>query len=139
NASFTANPVEQTLPSSTVAIVNTSNAGPWEYFWDFGDGTTSTDKFVSSHTYETYGIYTITLRVSNHDCVQTVSRDVKVNPIPPVLDFSYFPPTGCAPHAVTFVNESRYADPASYFWKFGAGEGTSRAVDPVYTFQRPGR
>ena len=138
NASFTASPVEQTLPSSTVAIVNTTNAGPWDYFWDFGDGSTSTNTFVSSHTYETFGIYTITLTVSNNDCVETISRNVKVNPIPPVLEFDYFPPAGCAPHTVTFINESRYADPTSYVWKFGASEGTSRAVDPSYTYQRPG-
>lgn len=138
NASFTASPAEQTLPSSTVTIVNTSNSGPWTYFWDFGDGTTSTNQFVSSHTYETFGVYTITMEVSNHDCVQTVSREIKINPIPPVLEFDYFPASGCAPLTVNFVNESRYADPTSYVWKFGKNEGTSRAVDPTYTYQQPG-
>lgn len=138
NASFTASPVEQTLPSSTVSIVNTTNAGPWDYQWDFGDGTTSTDAFVSSHTYETFGSYTISLQVSNNDCVQTVSKDIRINPIPPVLDFDYFPPSGCAPHTVAFVNKSRYADPTTYFWKFGQSEGTSRAVDPTYTYLQPG-
>lgn len=138
NASFNASPAEQTLPSSTVAIQNTSSAGPWEYHWDFGDGATSTNAFVSSHTYETFGNYTITLTLSNNDCVQSVSRDVRVNPIPPQLDFDYFPPGGCAPHTVTFVNQSRYADPTTYFWKFGHGEGTSRAVDPIYTYQEAG-
>jgi len=138
NASFTASPVEQTLPSSTVTLVNTTNAGPWRYLWDFGDGTTSTETFVSSHTYETFGIYTISLTVSNNDCVQTVSKSVKINPIPPVLDFDYFPASGCAPHTATFVNKSKYADPTTYFWKFGSSEGTSRAVDPTYTYQQPG-
>jgi gliding motility-associated-like protein len=63
---------------------------------------------------------------------------VRINPIPPVVEFDYFPPSGCAPHTVTFINKSRYADPTSFFWKFGASEGTSRAVDPTYTYQRPG-
>ena len=138
NASFTASPAEQTLPSSTVTIANTTNAGPWQYFWDFGDGTSSTQAFVSSHTYETFGIYTISLTVSNHDCAETTSRNVKINPIPPVLDFDYFPPSGCAPHTASFVNKSKYADPTTYFWKFGSSEGTSRAVDPSYTYQQPG-
>lgn len=138
SASFTATPAQQTLPASTVSIDNTTNPGPWDYFWDFGDGMTSTDPDVSSHTYETYGNYTISLTVTNNDCQETVSTAVRVNPIPPVLEFDYFPPSGCAPHTVTFINESRYADPTSYFWRFGAGEGTSRAVDPSYTYQEPG-
>ena len=138
DASFTASPVEQTLPSSTVTIVNTTNAGPWNYLWDFGDGTTATTAFVSEHTYETFGVYAITLTVSNNDCVETVSKKIKINPIPPVLEFDYFPSSGCAPHTVTFINKSRYADPTTYFWKFGANEGTSRAVDPAYTYQQAG-
>ncbi len=138
NAGFTASPAEQTLPSSTVTIVNTTNAGPWQYLWDFGDGETSADPFVSSHTYDTYGTYTITLQVSNNDCVEIISKDVKINPIPPVLEFDYFPPVGCAPHTVNFINESKFADPTTYFWDFGAGEGTSRAIDPTYTYGRPG-
>src|SRR5690606_1211645 len=35
-------------------------------------------------------------------------------------------------------NESRYADPTTYFWKFGTGQGTSRATDPTYVYQEPG-
>ncbi|MGC1243794.1 MAG: PKD domain-containing protein [Chryseosolibacter sp.] len=138
NASFTASPSEQTLPGSTVAIVNNTNPGPWAYAWDFGDGTTSSDPNVSSHTYETFGRYTISLTVTDKDCSETVTADVRINPIPPVLAFDYLPPAGCAPHTVSFINESKYADPTSYFWKFGANEGTSRAVDPTYTYQEPG-
>ena len=138
NASFTATPQQQTLPASTVTITNATNAGPWQYLWDFGDGTTSTDPNVGGHTYATFGVYTITLTVNNSDCVETAAADVRINPIPPVLDFDYFPPNGCAPHTVTFVNNSKYADPASYLWKFGAQEGTSRAVDPTYTYAEPG-
>lgn len=138
NTSFTVTPAQQTLPASTVAITNTTNAGSWEYLWDFGDGATSTERDVSAHTYATYGIYTITLTVSDNDCVETVAHEVRVNPIPPVLDFDYFPPSGCAPLTVSFINQSRYADPTSYLWRFGEKEGTSRAVDPTYTYLQPG-
>lgn len=137
-ASFTATPATQTLPASTVTLTHTNAIGPWQYAWDFGDGTTSTEPDPQSHTYATFGVYTITLTVSNGDCMQTLSRDVKINPIPPIVDFDYFPPEGCAPHTVSFVNESLYADPTTYFWKFGASEGTSRATDPTYTYQEPG-
>lgn len=136
--SFTALPAEQTLPGSTVTINNTTNPGPWQYLWDFGDGDTSADPNVSSHTYETFGIYTITLTVTNNDCVETRSAVIRINPIPPVLDFEYFPPSGCTPHTVSFINTSQYADPTSYQWEFGVNQGTSRAIDPTYTYYEPG-
>jgi gliding motility-associated-like protein len=136
--SFTASPAEQTLPASTVTITNATNSGSWQYLWDFGDGSTSTNPDISSHTYATYGRYTITLTVSNNDCAETTSRNVRINPIPPVLDFDYFPPGGCAPHTVSFINKSKYADPSTYYWKFGLNQGTSRAIDPSYTYYEPG-
>lgn len=136
--SFTALPAEQTLPGSTVTINNTTNPGPWQYLWDFGDGDTATDPNVSSHTYETFGTYTITLTVTNNDCMETRSTVVRINPIPPVLDFEYFPPSGCTPHTVSFINTSQYADPNSYQWEFGVNQGTSRAIDPTYTYYEPG-
>lgn len=138
NTSFTATPLNQTLPNSTVTINNTTNPGPWTYLWDFGDGTTSTDPNVGQHTYATYGTYTIMLRVTSNDCFEEQSVTVVINPIPPVLDFDYFPPSGCAPLTVNFTNLSQFADPSTYFWQFGSNQGTSRAVNPIYTYYEPG-
>ncbi len=138
NASFTATPLTQTLPNSTVTITNTTNPGPWTYLWDFGDGTTSNSSAVTSHTYATFGTYTIKLTVTNNTCEEEQVATVQINPIPPIVDFDYFPPSGCAPLTVNFTNRSQFADPNSYYWEFGAGEGTSRAVDPTYTYFDPG-
>jgi gliding motility-associated-like protein len=138
NASFTATPTTQTLPNSTVTITNTTNPGPWTYLWDFGDGTTSSSSVVTTHTYATFGTYVIKLTVTNNTCKEEQVKTVQINPIPPVVDFDYFPPSGCAPLTVNFTNKSQYADPNSYHWQFGAGEGTSRAVNPHYTYFTPG-
>jgi gliding motility-associated-like protein len=138
NASFVASPVSQTLPNSTISIVNTSNPGPWSYQWDFGDGTTSVNPNVNQHTYSTFGMYTITLSVSNGDCSATQTAMIEIKPIPPVLDFDYNPDKGCAPLTVTFTDKSQYADPGSYVWQFGDNQGTSRAINPTYTYYEPG-
>jgi len=138
NASFTVSPINQTLPDRTVTITNTSNAGPWDYLWDFGDGTTSTNPSITQHVFPTFGTYTITLTVSNDDCAAQQQQTVTINPIPPILDFTYNPDKGCAPLTVTFTNTSQYADPGSYFWEFGENQGTSRAVNPTYTYYEPG-
>ena len=138
NASFTATPLIQTLPNATVTITNTTNAGAWTYLWDFGDGSTSTNANVGSHTYATFGTYTISLIVTDGICTEHQETTVQINPIPPILDFSYDPPSGCAPHTVEFTNLSQFADPTTYFWNFGENEGSSRAINPSYTYYEPG-
>lgn len=138
NTSFTATPPVQTLPNATVTINNTTNPGPWTYLWDFGDNTTSTSASVTTHTYATFGTYTITLTVSDGFCVEQQVATVQINPIPPVVDFAFDPPSGCAPLTVTFTNLTQYADPASYYWEFGENQGMSRAISPTYTYYEPG-
>jgi gliding motility-associated-like protein len=136
--SFTANPLNQTLPNSTVTITNNTTVGPWQQAWDFGDGTTFTGANPGSHTYLTYGTYAITLTVTNNICVQSQTISVTINPIPPILDFSFDPASGCAPLAVNFTNLSQFADPNSYQWQFGTNQGSSQAVNPTYTYNEPG-
>ncbi|ELR69364.1 hypothetical protein C900_05054 [Fulvivirga imtechensis AK7] len=138
NASFTATPLNQTLPNATVYLTNTTNEGPWSYLWDFGDGQISTDPNVSQHIYDTYGIYTITLTVSDNECVEVSTTTVTIDPIPPVVDFDYDPAAGCAPLTVNFTNLTQYADPGSYYWQFGANQGISRSENPTYTYYEPG-
>lgn len=138
SAAFTATPFEQQIPDATVTIVNTTTAGPWQYHWDFGDGTTSTSNMVASHTYEKYGTYNITLTVTNGDCMKTASQTVRILPAPAQLDFEYDPASGCVPLTVNFTNLSKYADLSTYEWQFGKDQATSRAINPSYTYFEPG-
>lgn len=138
NTSFTATPASQTLPNSTVTIDNTTNPGTWTYAWDFGDGTTSTDPAITSHTYATYGVYTIRLVVTDNVCEEVHTQQVEILAIPPVVDFSYDPPSGCTPLTVRFTNLSQFADATTYQWNFG-DQSTSQSVNPVHTFYEPGK
>lgn len=137
NTSFTATPATQSLPNSTVTIANTTNTGPWSYQWDFGDGSpTSTSPTISSHTYATYGTYVISLTVTNNVCVEKATQTITIQAIPPIVDFSYDPASGCLPLKVNFTNLSKYADPATYKWDFGDGN-TSREANPMHVYSRP--
>jgi gliding motility-associated-like protein len=138
NVAFTASPVTQSLPSSTVNLTNTTNAGPWTYLWDFGDGTTSTEQAIASHTYEIYGNYTITLTVTSASCTQTQTQQVTILAIPPVVDFAYEPASGCESLKVQFTNLTQFADPATYHWDFGDG-ATSQAINPSHTYFNSGK
>jgi gliding motility-associated-like protein len=137
SASFTATPTSQILPSATVSISNTTNPGPWTYLWDFGDGTTSTSTSPISHTYSTYGTYMISLTVDNRECVERFSQAVTILPIPPIVDFSFKPPSGCVPLTVDFTNLTQYADASKYRWDFGDGE-TSVEVNPTHVYKKQG-
>jgi len=139
NASFTVTPSLQMLPASTVFITNTTNTGPWSYTWDFGDGTISNDGAVNlQHTYTTYGVYSITLTVVNNVCTESHTETITIDAIPPVIDFSLDPPSGCAPLTVRFTNQSQFAEPDTYSWQFGDGQATSTAINPTYTYYEPG-
>lgn len=139
NANFTASPMVQQIPSNTVTITNNTTPGPWTYLWDFGDGTSSTTNAPSfTHNYSREGSYSINLTVSSQDCTETHAVTVQILPSPPLLEFEYDPASGCVPLTVNFTNLSQYADPATYAWEFGAGQGTSTAIDPSYTYYEPG-
>jgi len=63
-ADFEADPTGGTAPLD-VSFVNLSLNGE-SYFWDFGDGNTSTE-MNPDFVYETAGVYTVTLTVTNPD------------------------------------------------------------------------
>ena len=62
-ASFTATPTSGTAPL-TVDLHDTSSKNPTSWAWDFGNGTTSTEQNPSV-TYDSAGIFTVTLLASN--------------------------------------------------------------------------
>jgi PKD repeat protein len=53
------------------------SAGAVGYEWDFGDGSTSTEK-EPVHTYETAGIYTVSLTVTNPNGEDSVTREALI-------------------------------------------------------------
>ena len=75
--------------NSPISFLNNSLGGT-DYFWDFGDGNTSS-MFEPTHQYNTPGIYTVTLYVtsSNFDdngnplccCSDSTSIEVEVDPL----------------------------------------------------------
>lgn len=135
SASFEVTPSETSLPDATVSITNTSTAGEWQYLWDFGDGITSADPDIASHTYTKAGNYLIQLIISDGTCEKSFSKSVKVTSPPPVADFQYTPEAGCLPLKVTFTNFSEFAD--RFLWEFGDGD-TSALQNPVHSYTTPG-
>jgi hypothetical protein len=67
------------------------NDDPLDFYWDFGDGITSTDK-KSTHIYQNPGEYLVTLMVDDGMASSTVTTTIKIlsPPTPPPSGFVYF-------------------------------------------------
>ena len=106
--------------------VNFGVNGPtgYEYYWDFGDGTTSNAP-NPTHWYEIPGDFDVTLVViAPGGCTDTVNSSAAVSAYPsPIADFTpqqiVFPEPGSE---YEFINNSTGAD--LFNWDFGNGEQT---------------
>ena len=52
-----------------------------DFQWDFGDGTTGSGGQIS-HTYNTPGVYDVTLTISSEGCTESSTVQVTINPAP---------------------------------------------------------
>jgi len=90
--------------SNTVYLWNLASGGSgMSYFWDFGDGSSSTLAFPS-HTYATNGAYNVCLTISDGSCTSVFCDSVWVP-----LKSSGFTINVVAPGGATGLNENREA------------------------------
>lgn len=90
NASF--NWIEDPAVPLGISIANYSSNSS-EFFWDFGDGDTSTFD-QPKHSYSRPGLYTVWLWASNeYGCIDSTSRQVEVK-----QDFNLFIPNSFTPN-----------------------------------------
>ncbi|WP_017730527.1 T9SS C-terminal target domain-containing protein [Nafulsella turpanensis] len=137
--SFTLDGLHKSLPNAAYQLTNTTpNADKFTTTWDFGDGKEMQKTQPGSYTYNTYGAFTITMTISNGFCSESYSMNVQVDDAAPQLSFSMEQTEGCWPVTVNFTNTSEYTDEEAYFWDFGDGVGTSTAINPSYTYNKPG-
>jgi gliding motility-associated-like protein len=108
-------------------IFDNSSIGGRTYFWDFGDGTTSTD-MNPEHEFANVGNYTVKLVViDSNTCniIDSTTIPVVVNPVPTAnFNATPMPPTENTP--TTFYNFSTGG--TRYVWLFGDGDSTIRTT-----------
>jgi gliding motility-associated-like protein len=127
-------------PPKTVQFTDLSNPnipGNVSYYWDFGDGNTSTLQ-NPSHTYTLIGNYTVTLVITNASgCQKSLTKPAYIQLVEaPVANFTSPNPDACsAPATISFTNSSTNA--TSYLWNFGDNT-TSIATNPSHTYASPG-
>lgn len=146
-ASFTSSYTQGPYPL-TVSFTPTNPAAT-SWFWDFGDGNTSTEQFPV-HVYQTEGDYQVTLTITTDDCSITsvapatadeVAADVEegeeasggTEPEPGALLVE--PLTGCAPLTVNFYPQDSTHNVMQ--WHFGDGT-ISTQQRPAHTYTETG-
>ena len=120
----------------SIVFSSNSSGDSLTYFWDFGNGTTST--LLGPHTiqYPTQGTDTITLIVSGFCGKDTVQSIVITNPYP-IANIIPDTLSGCEDLPVTFINGA--GNSASYAWKFtGSIPSISTQYNPSVLFTSPG-
>jgi FOG: PKD repeat len=114
-----------------------------DWYWDFGNGQTSTEQSPANIVYDHYGSYTIKMVGKTGGCTtDTVQLSVLVNDNPSPL-FAY--PAGCLPVTglVNFQSQTSTADGSAittHAWDFGdpnatpANPNTSSDANPSHNY-----
>ncbi len=135
-ANFTATPLSGCSPV-VVTFQDLSTGSPTSWFWDFGNGNTSTLQNPTA-SYFSPGNYTIRLTVSNARGQNTLTRTEYIAVYEaPQVSFSADVRNGCFPLRVQFTDLSTAGagnTNTSWQWDFGDGH-TSTEQNPraVYT------
>jgi gliding motility-associated-like protein len=137
-ARFIVNPVNCTLKFSRQFSDQSIGATSW--FWDFGDGATSTQP-NPVHAYSKAGSYIVKLTVKNETCEHTTSKQVLI--VSEKADFTTSDTVVCKgiPVTLTAVN-SNAAYIAAYNWlvtKDNVTYGTPAGRTVQYTFPAAGQ
>ena len=135
----------QLTPDSTNAntyiATNYSSGNSLNYFWDFGDGITST-LMNPTHTFSANGAYTICLTVvSSVDttCYNTYCDYITIgnNAGPCTANFIMYPDSANGAGTTYIAYNYSTGTSLNYFWNFGDGT-TSAIQNPSHTFASNG-
>ncbi|MFC1787380.1 PKD domain-containing protein, partial [Halobacteriota archaeon] len=119
---------------------STSYDGIISWFWEFGDGTNSTEQ-SPTHDYAQEGVYTVSLTVTEADTdsdVETKLGYITVLNTDPIAEFSAIPQIGFKPLTVNFTDlSSSYDGIISWFWEFGDGTNSTEQ-NPTHIYLQDG-
>ncbi|WP_147452769.1 PKD domain-containing protein, partial [Corallococcus praedator] len=112
--------VGQIINFTNTSVTTTINGIPPQYFWDFGDGITST--FQSTpHIYTNPGIYSARLVVQDFvPCFDTFYKTIVIDTLP-FVSFTISDSLLCEGQRIDFLGSYFTEGLSSIVWNFGDG------------------
>jgi len=122
----------QFVPDELAVSFSDATLGqPTQWFWNFGDGATSTQQFPS-HTYGLPGTYQVCLTTTSICGSSQTCQSITVSCAAPDAGFSY------QPDELQFQFQDLSSNmPLQWSWTFGDG-GTSALQNPQHNYTAPG-
>jgi len=139
-AVFTVEPFSGTAPLTVEFFNDTTGTGPFQFTWNFGDGSAASTVEAPIHVYANPGDYLAVLSVTDA-CGNTDVFDQEIEVIacdPLVAVFTVEPFSGTAPLTVEFFNDTTGTGPFLYEWNFGDGSAASTVEAPIHVYANPG-
>ncbi len=123
----------------TVQFTDQSLGKVTDWKWDFGDGSSATEK-NPVHVFNETGVFSVSLTVSGPTGINQVSRKgyivVTKSPEPLIAGFTLKPSEGIAPLSVQCTDTSS-GTVNRYLWEFGDG-AVSESRNPSHRYTSPG-
>lgn len=127
---------QSTLPGGATATASSAS-----FYWNFGDGTTST-AFEPTHAFADTGTYVVTMAITIGSGAQSCSdTSYYVVYVYPVFEPIFTGDNTCANQSATFFDVSTtavYDQTAQWEWNFGDGSPTSLVQNPTHQYANPG-
>lgn len=125
-------------PGLKVRFQNFSNSESIRFLWDFGDGTTSDEK-NPTHTYQSEGIYSVTLNMIMTTGAQgiAIKNDYIIVSEKEIITFFYADlqsVTSEAPATYEFVDQTD-GDISARYWVFGDGTSEQISNPDIHTVE----
>ncbi len=120
-----------------------SGLGPFNYLWDFGDGSAKSNQRNPVYGYAKNGTYKVTLKMTDmNGCADTISKILKVKKSFSKANFSYSTTdlNNCPPYPVNFIDKSHFVfgGYTGYEWDFGDGSPHVFTESPSKVYFLPG-
>lgn len=123
-------------PSGSVSFTSFTDtaSAPVNYFWDFGDGSTS-NQANPTHTYSANSTYWVCLTVAYaNGCGGTSCYGILINnSVACDATFGW----NAGPNNQVFFNAAAQGNNLNYFWSFGDGSSSPQA-NPVHNYAQGG-
>ncbi|MBL6962792.1 MAG: PKD domain-containing protein [Bacteroidetes bacterium] len=140
DADFTINSGAQCKLNNNFIFTNTTSisSGTLTFFWDFGDGNTST-QMSPAHSYAANGNYDVKLTATSaFGCMDSALKNTFVYPTP-TATFTVNDTDQCLNGNLFQITNSSFVSSGSltYYWTFGDGNSSSQS-NPSYSYSATG-